>query len=148
MPARESPVRAHSVRQRVHFRDRDPKPGLAHGAVEALELVYPCLGIVCLHGDSTPLPRGWLDAIRMSDPTAAAERGQALRETLAADECQDRVESVGCERARNGLNVGALTVHDQICSKLANKRDAVLAGRGRKHARAASSRELHGETPD
>src|SRR5437588_8158072 len=97
MSALQSLVCFRGVLQTEDFGDRNIEARLHDRAVEALELARARLGVVRGDANAAPLPRLGLDAIRVRHASARAKGVHATRQLLAADECQHRVDSVGCE---------------------------------------------------
>src|SRR5437870_3920400 len=127
MPLREAPMRFRCLVEVEQFRYRDLQPRCLDGAAEAFELAHSRLAVVRLELQAAALLRCRLDAVRVRHSAPLAQRIEAARQGLAADEGEDRVDAVRREGASCRSDVLALAVDDGIGAQAAHERGAVGA---------------------
>src|SRR5207237_1738023 len=105
MPLCEAPMRFRCLVEVEQFRYRDLQPRFLDGAAEPLELPHSRLAVVGLELQAAALLRCRLDAVRVRHSSSLAQRIEAAREGLAADESEDRVGAVRREGASRRSDV-------------------------------------------
>src|ERR1700730_13289199 len=92
--------------------------------------------------------RLWAAPMGMGGPAAAAQRVEAAFERVAAGECQNRIDTIGCKVARSRRDIVAPAVDGGIGAEAAHEGRAVLPRGGGEHPGAAQFRKLQCEGPD
>src|SRR5207302_5337866 len=97
-------------------------------ASQPLEFANAGGGVVALDPNSFSLSRLRLDSIRVRRPPTLPQCVEAASQLLAADECQNGIDSVRRELARDSDNVVALAIDRLACAEAADEVDAVASG--------------------
>lgn len=141
-------MRLSGVAQGEFGGDRNAQFGRFDGMGQMIELANVRDGVVSGDTDAVVFPGLGFNAVRVSQAASRFDRSDTFLQRAASRQGKNGINAVGSERADRFREVAEARVHYGISAETANQREAVRAGRGRKHARATQLGELNRKRAD